>query len=186
MRLGILLTTLGLAALALCALIFISPRPVTPATAQVAEPLTGAGDQPPLAPPPEEAAASPATLPRIQPLSTPTAKKESSQTEGADASARAELHETQVEARIAELRDLSRKKDMPSLEVLLSEVKNSDQEIRQAALDAIGQTGNRAAIPRLLELAAQTENAKEKQAIVDAVEFMKLPTLTEVLRKTNQ
>src|SRR5207248_2107345 len=78
-----------------------------------------------------------------------------------------EQHEAQVAARIAELEKLSAKTDRASLETVLSEVKNPDQEIRQAALDAISQSGNRAAIPGLREAAAQTEDSREKKEIAD-------------------
>ena len=103
-----------------------------------------------------------------------------------EAQPRAEQHETYVAARISELRDLSRKTEPASLETLLSEINNPDQEIREAALDIISQSGKRGAIPRLLEVAALTEDASQKQAIDDAVEFLKLPTLTEVLSQTDQ
>ena len=61
---------------------------------------------------------------------------------------RDEQDEARVAARIDQLRDLSTKTDRASLETILSEVKNPDQEIRQAALDVLSQSGNRAAIPR--------------------------------------
>jgi hypothetical protein len=96
-----------------------------------------------------------------------------------DADAKREAY---VEARTAELQDLARKSDPASLATLLSEVRNPDLEIREAALDALSQSGNRGAIPGLEQAAAQTENSKEKRAIQDVIEFLKLPTLTETLR----
>lgn len=98
-----------------------------------------------------------------------------------DAQARAEAHEDRVAARTAELRELSRKTDPRSWETLVAELRNSDAEIRAAALDIISQSGNRNAIPALVAAAAATEDAREKQAIADAIEFLQLPTLTEVL-----
>ena len=98
---------------------------------------------------------------------------------GADA--REEQHEAFVATRIAELRDLSAKTDRASLETLLSEVRNPDPEIRQATLDLISQSGNRAAIPGLLDASEQIENEAEKRAIAEVIEFLKLPTLTELL-----
>jgi len=94
--------------------------------------------------------------------------------------------EEAMAARIAELRELARKTDRASLETLLSEVKNPDQEIREAVLDIISQSGNRDFIPDLLEAAAQTNDPDLKKAIAEVVEFLKLPTLTEVLRQTNR
>lgn len=95
---------------------------------------------------------------------------------------RNDQHEALLAARIAELKSLSRKTDDASLATLLSEVKSPDEETRQAALDAISQSGRRAALPGLRELAAQTEDRQEKQAIEETIEFLSLPTLTEVLR----
>lgn len=65
---------------------------------------------------------------------------------------------------------------------LLSEVRNPDPEIRQGSLDIISQSGNRAIIPGLIEAAAQTDEAREKHAIQEVIEFLKLPTLTEAMR----
>jgi HEAT repeat protein len=92
-------------------------------------------------------------------------------------------HEALVEARTDELRDLARKTDPASLETLLTELRNTDPEIRQAALDALSQSGNRDAIPRLQQVAAQTENPRERQDVEEVIEFLKLPTLTELLKQ---
>ena len=110
------------------------------------------------------------------------ANPEIARTDATVAAAQNEQHEARVAARVAELGELSTKTDRASLETLLSEVKNPDQEIRQAALDAISQSGNRVAIPDLREAAAQATDAREKQAILETVEFLSLPTLTEILR----
>lgn len=92
-------------------------------------------------------------------------------------------HEAYVEARTAELMALTGKSDDASLQTLLSEVRNSDREVRQAALDALSQSGNRSAIPGLQQAAAQTAHPDDKQAILEVIEFLKLPTLTELLRQ---
>jgi hypothetical protein len=94
-------------------------------------------------------------------------------------------HEAYVEARTTELQDLARKSDAASLATLLAEVRNPDPEIREAALDALSQSGNRSAIPALQQAAAQTADPGEKKAIQDVIEFLKLPTLTETLRTVN-
>jgi HEAT repeat protein len=97
------------------------------------------------------------------------------------AEAREEQREAQVAARIAELRELSTKTDRGSLDTLLSELRNPQPEIREAALDIISESGNRGAIPGLIDAAAQTEDEGERQAITKAIEFLQLPTLTETL-----
>jgi len=85
-----------------------------------------------------------------------------------------------VEKRVAELMELASQDDPVSLEMILSELTNRDPEIRKAALNATLQARNREAIPRLLEAAEQTDDPREKAAIADAIDFLRLPTLGEV------
>jgi len=86
-----------------------------------------------------------------------------------------------VENRVAELMELASQDEPASLDIILSELANRDPEIRKAALEATLQVRNREAIPRLMEAAEQTDDPHEKAAIADAVEFLKLPTLGEVM-----
>jgi hypothetical protein len=51
-------------------------------------------------------------------------------------------------------------------------------------LEAITQSGNRDAIPRLVELASQVEDMEDKRVITEAADFLKLPTITEVISHT--
>ncbi|MGA2866527.1 MAG: HEAT repeat domain-containing protein [Verrucomicrobiota bacterium] len=88
-----------------------------------------------------------------------------------------------AEQRVAELYELSMNDDSASLESILSELTNRDPEIRKAALEATVQFRSREAIPRLLEAASQTDDPHEKAAIADAIEFLKLPTLSEVMEQ---
>ena len=95
-------------------------------------------------------------------------------------------HEAYVAKRVVELQDLGMEDDSASLDTILSELSNGDPEIRQAAVDAAVQFGSHDAIPRLTDAAAQTDDPREKSAILDAIEFLKLPTLTEALKQKNQ
>ena len=88
-------------------------------------------------------------------------------------------HETYVEKRVAELQDLAMDEDPKSLQIILSELTNRDPEIRQAAVDAAVQFGSRDAIPRLTDAASQTEDAGERAAILEAAEYLKLPSYRE-------
>jgi hypothetical protein len=178
MRRGFLWAVLGVGALVLFALILISSRRGTTFTAQPGATNSGDGAQT-LKAQDETNFAGPTELPPDQLFAIAPAKEKASEESVLDG--RDEQHEARMAARIAALRGLSTKTDRASLETLLAEVKNPDREIRQAALDAIGQSGNRAVIPRLREAAAQTEDSREKQAIVDVIEFISLPTLTELL-----
>jgi hypothetical protein len=113
-------------------------------------------------------------------------------TEGTTGSndAMAETQEAEQEAyvakRVVELQDLGMENDSASLDMILSELDNRDPTIRQAAVDAAVQFGSRDAIPRLMNAAAQTDDPEEKSAILEAIEFLKLPTLTEALGQGNQ
>lgn len=183
MRPGFLLAILGLGAFVLLALVFI-PSKARIATAEDPAPMISAAGTPGVQPPAQEEPrlAGRAALLEAQPATTAPAKQ-NAQGETLTRAAREDQHKAQVAARVAQLHDLSRKTDPASLETLLSEVRNPDPEIRQAALEAISQSGNRSAIPGLQEAVAQTENAAEQQAIEEVIDFLKLPTLTEILRE---
>src|SRR5438552_1766238 len=73
-----------------------------------------------------------------------------------------EIRAQKVRQRIAELNDLAMNSDTNSLNTILSELTNSDKEIRKGALDATIQFADRAAIPRLQEIADRTQDATEK------------------------
>jgi hypothetical protein len=183
MRPGFLLAILSLVALLVLALVFISPKSRMTTTTE-SGPTTPAEASPSVQPPAQGEAnlAGRALLRKARSSTNAHLKEAASHHEEVNPGALDEQREAQVAARISELRDLSSKRDIASLETLLSEVRNPAQEIRQAALDSISQSGNRNAIPGLQEAAAQTEDAGEKQAIEEVIDFLKLPTLTEILR----
>jgi uncharacterized protein YdiU (UPF0061 family) len=90
----------------------------------------------------------------------------------------AKIKETTIER----LMDLSANEDSASLSTILMELENPDKEIREAALEAAIQFGERTnTIARLTELAQRTEDEAERTALREAIEFIKLPSLTEVL-----
>jgi hypothetical protein len=91
-----------------------------------------------------------------------------------------EAHQAYVEQRSAELMDIAMTDERANLDIILSELNNRDPEIRKAALEATIQFGSRDAIPKMADAAAQTDDPKEKAAIADAIEFLKLPSLTEI------
>ena len=100
-----------------------------------------------------------------------------------DEATEVEIHGQAVRRRIAELNDLAMNNDTNSLNTILAELNNSDKEIRKGALEAVIQFADRAAIPRLQGIADRTENATEKSALLEAIEYLKLPSLTEYLRE---
>ena len=97
-----------------------------------------------------------------------------------------DAHKSYVEQRSAQLMDLAMNDDRASLDTILSELTNRDPEIRKAALDAAIQFGSRDAIPKLADAASQTDDASEKTALNDAIEFLKLPSLTEISAQSHK
>ena len=91
--------------------------------------------------------------------------------------------EAYVEERVSQLGDLGMDDDPASLNTILSELNNRDPRIRKAAVDAAVQFGSRDAIPRLTDAATQTDDPREKAAILDAIDYLKLPSLTEVMQQ---
>lgn len=89
-------------------------------------------------------------------------------------------HEAEVQVKIDRLQELQAKDDPASLNAILAELVNPHQEVRAVAVEATIQFGNRNAIPTLKNLAATTTDNDEKRALLDAVDFLSLPTLTEV------
>lgn len=83
---------------------------------------------------------------------------------------------------IERLMDLSANEDSGSLTTILSELENPDKEIRAAALEAAVQFGERTnTIARISDLLQRTEDEDERTALREAIEFIKLPSLTEVV-----
>jgi hypothetical protein len=91
-----------------------------------------------------------------------------------------EVRAAKIQAIIDQLHEWQAADDKASLKSILNELKNPEKEIRLAAIEAAIQFGDRSAIPQLKELANVTTDAEERQALLDAVEFMSLPTMTEV------
>lgn len=90
-------------------------------------------------------------------------------------------HAQYVYQRIAELNALAMNDDSASLDTILSELRNPDRRIRKGALEATIQFEDRAAIPRLKEIASETEDEDEKSELLAAADYLNLPSLTEYL-----
>jgi hypothetical protein len=88
-----------------------------------------------------------------------------------------------VLSRVAELGELAMADDATSLGTILSELDNPEPRIRDAALQAAIQFGSREVIPRLREVAARTDDPQAKRALDQAIEFLTLPSLTEVIEE---
>ncbi len=95
----------------------------------------------------------------------------------------ANLREPEVQARAAELMQLAMNNDAASLDTILKELRNPNRDIRAAALQAAIQFGSRDAIPSLTEAAQNADDPSERTQLVEAIEFLKLPSLSEVMLK---
>jgi hypothetical protein len=80
----------------------------------------------------------------------------------------------------AKLLELSASDDPESLRSILSEFSSADPDVRKTAVTAARQFGSRDAIPYLQEAADHTDDAREKVKILDAIDFLKMPSLTEL------
>ncbi len=89
-------------------------------------------------------------------------------------------HEEYVRNRYEELMDLARQNDPAATRQIVDELKNPDRAIRKAALDALEQANDRSVVPQMQQIADQTDDPDDKQAIQDAIDFINLPSLTEV------
>jgi HEAT repeat protein len=92
------------------------------------------------------------------------------------------LEERQSEAsarRAAELADLAGTREAGSLNTILSELSNRDARIRQAAVAAAVEFGDRGAIPALREAMESNPDPQEKVNLQKAITYLQLPTLTE-------
>jgi HEAT repeat protein len=89
-------------------------------------------------------------------------------------------HGDYVQERKAELLDLTTSSDPSALPAILSALNNQDPEIRQTALSAVMQVGNKDALPALKNQLAWAEDPREKVAIQDAIDFLQLPPADQI------
>ena len=90
-------------------------------------------------------------------------------------------YENHVRQTIDRLYTLEMEKDQDSLNAILAELRNPDERIRAAALEATIQFGDRSVIPKLQEIAEQTADPAEQSAIFKAIDYLKLPSFSEYL-----
>jgi hypothetical protein len=113
---------------------------------------------------------APDTTEIVAPIKTPTEDDNMSEDE---------KHQAMIDARVQELSDLGFDDEPDSLNNILSELTNPEQEIRKAAVDAAVQFGSREAIPALTAALQQIGDFEEKTSIKEAIEFLKLPKVSE-------
>ncbi len=90
------------------------------------------------------------------------------------------VHAAAVQATIDRLQELQANDDPQSLKAILTELANPDKQVRSAAVEAAIQFGGHDAVPVLKEAAANTTDPDEKKALQDAIEFLSLPSMSEI------
>jgi hypothetical protein len=85
-----------------------------------------------------------------------------------------------VQKKIDRLQALQANDDEASLNEILAELTNTNPVIRHEAIEATIQFGGHTAVPVLRDLAARTSDSDEKKELLDAADFLELPTLTEI------
>ena len=86
-------------------------------------------------------------------------------------------HEVYVQERVASLMALAMNDDATSLNVIWSELSNPDHAIREGALAAVVQFGDRSVAPRLRDLAGQIDDPSEKTDFLAAADRLEMPVL---------
>ncbi|MDD5141729.1 MAG: HEAT repeat domain-containing protein [Verrucomicrobiales bacterium] len=84
-----------------------------------------------------------------------------------------------IQEQVDRLVDLSSNDDDASLQAILKELTNPNKVIRHEAIEATIQFGGHTAVPVLQDLAARTADPDEKKELLEAAEFLALPTLSE-------
>jgi hypothetical protein len=90
-----------------------------------------------------------------------------------------------VAERVSELHDLGMTGDPDSLSTITSELDSREPQIREAALKAAIQFGSRDAIPALQNTLQHTDDPQEKVDLQKAVDFLQLPTMSEIANRNN-
>ena len=84
-----------------------------------------------------------------------------------------------IEAETSRLQDLSTQDDPASLSPILNDLTNLEKEVRLAAIEATKQFGSKDAIPVLQADVAGATDTDEKIALLEAADFLSLPTLAD-------
>ena len=162
--------------------IFLLKHAATPAQPAQTPPETASQSA---APPAAPAAGNPAPAKPVVTFANAPVEKTISRP-AADTNALAEAHEDMVQAEVDKLTELQANDDAASLHAILADLTNSDKEIRAAAVESTIQFGSRDAIPVLQDLAARTTDPGEKKNLLDAADFLALPTVSEAREESRR
>jgi len=94
-----------------------------------------------------------------------------------------QLRAAEVENEVDQIQDWQGEADgtnNPSIiTALLDKMSNSEAEVRKAALEALKQLNDTNAVPGLEQAAENIKDPREKVAMLDAIDYIKLPSATE-------
>jgi hypothetical protein len=125
------------------------------------------------APPPVNESVTPAPVASVAPPPTPIP--------AAPAATNAptpEQRQAAIDAETDRLQEWSMSDDPASLSNILADLTNPEKEIRDAAIEATKQFGSTNAIPALKAAAANTTDTEEQIALLEAANFLSLPSMT--------
>jgi HEAT repeat protein len=88
-----------------------------------------------------------------------------------------EQRQAAIDAETDRLQQLSMKDDPASLSAILADLTNPEKEVREAAIEAAKQFGSSNAIPTLKAVAADTTDTGEQIALIEAADFLSLPSI---------
>ena len=88
-----------------------------------------------------------------------------------------EQREAAIDAETDRLQQWSANDDPASLSNILTDLTNPEKEIREAAIEATKQFGSSNAIPALKAAAANTADTEEQIALLEAANFLSLPSI---------
>jgi hypothetical protein len=83
-----------------------------------------------------------------------------------------------IDAETDRLQQLSMNDDPASLSNILADLTHPEKEVRDAAIEAAKQFGSSNAIPTLKSVAANTTDTEEQSALLEAADFLSLPSAT--------
>ena len=164
----ILLVAAGILGIAVWISKISPPQPAVPLAVPMTASSNSVSDQPAMGPIPMAP-----VVPANAPGGTPTNAPVLSTAE----------HEEWVNKRSAELNELAMEPGPEAHQQIVDELKNPDKAIRLVALEALEQANDRSVVPQMQQIAEQTDDPGEKQAILDAIDFINLPSLTEYLHQ---
>ena len=94
-----------------------------------------------------------------------------------------EVRAALIERDIQDILDLQSQVDgsnnLVIINALLEKFSNPEAEVRQTALRVIKEMNDTNAVPGLQKAVAGTTDAREKVAIMDAIDYIKMPTMTD-------